>query len=176
MVSALWTAPWSRPARDPAAAAQSSKRVHLDGEGPAVASGRVSGLQHVPGLRGTQAWTPAFDRADDLKTTLGVLLQSEHIFGVYASTSEVSFIAVTNRRVVMWERKTYDMPVLTSAPFSRISSVSYVLPSGLSASEAIAYATTVQMKVGYTSYEVACIGKEQAHEVHDLITWNLLNM
>ncbi len=140
-----------------------------------MASGRISGLQHIPGPRGDQAWTPAFDLAEDLTTALDLLLQTEQIFGVYAASGEVSFVAVTNRRVVMVETKTYDKPVLTSAPFSRISSVSYVLAPRSTRRESIAAATTVQIKVGYTSYEVACRGKDQAHEIHDLIMWHLVS-
>lgn len=154
---------------------RSSPQAHGVKNEPALSPGRISGRQHIPGPRGMQAGTPAFDRVGNLATALG-LFKTEQIFGVYdSSSSEVSLVTVTNRRLLMLETKTYNTPVLTSVPFSRITSISYVLPSGLSPRESIAVATTVQIKAGYTTYEVACMGKEQAHEVYDLITWELVS-
>lgn len=138
-----------------------------------------SGLHHIPGPGGNQAWCPAFDDRADLDSIRDVLFEGEQIYGVYSGSGpEVRMIALTNRRMVILEVKTdadrgdeQERASLTSVPYSKLNSCSFVADPG----ESVATATMVAVKVGArTIYEIHCVAEEQAREVHDVVMWHLI--
>jgi Bacterial PH domain len=100
------------------------------------------------------------------------VFDGERIDGVYRGCDKgAQLLAVSNRRVMIVETDTCEgREALTSVPFGRITSVSFVASDDGS----IAASTTVGIRVHSTRYELCCQTKEQAQEVHDLITWNLI--
>ena len=114
--------------------------------------------------------------ASDTRTDLGVvhdsLFDGEQMLGVYRGCEEgVRLLAVTNRRVMMVETTSCTgRRALTSVPFARVTSVSYLA----SPDEPVAESTTVAIRVVSTWYQLGCATEEEARELHDLIAWHLV--
>jgi hypothetical protein len=58
---------------------------------------------------------------------------------------------------------------LTSVPFARVTSVSFLAERG----EPLDFASTIGIRVLATVFELHCVGPDEAREAHDLISWNL---
>jgi len=100
------------------------------------------------------------------------LFDGEQLDGLYRGCQKgVRLVAVTNRRLMMVETTSCeDRLALTSVPFDRVTSVSYLA----STDKSVAYSTTVGILVQEVMYELGCRGEEQARELHDLIAWQLV--
>jgi hypothetical protein len=118
----------------------------------------------------------SLEPASDTRTDLGVvhdsLFDGEQMLGVYRGCEEgVRLLAVTNRRVMMVETTSCaGRRALTSVPFPRITSVSYLA----SPDEPVAESTTVAVRVVSTWYQLGCATEVEARELHDLIAWHLV--
>jgi len=58
---------------------------------------------------------------------------------------------------------------LTSIPFVRVTSVSFLAEQG----EPLDLATTIGIRVLATTFELRCLNADEARGAHDLISWNL---
>jgi hypothetical protein len=116
--------------------------------------------------------TPATDDRTDLGVIYDSLFDGEALDGIYRGCETgVRLLAVTNRRLLMVETTSCDdRRALTSVPYARVTSVSYLATAG----ESVASSTTVGIRVLYTLYELGCKAEDQARELHDLITWHLV--
>jgi hypothetical protein len=116
--------------------------------------------------------TPLVDDRTDLAMIYDSLFDGEQLDGLYRGCDKgVRLVAVTNRRLMMVETTSCeDRLAMTSVPFSRVISVSYLV----STDKSVAYSTTVGILVQEVMYELGCRGEEQAREVHDLIAWQLV--
>lgn len=118
------------------------------------------------------AQSPVVDDRTDLTVIYDSLFDGEALDGVYRGCEDgVRLLAVTNRRLMMVENTSCDdRRALTSVPYGRVTSVSY-LASG---DECVAHSTTVGIKVLSTLYELGCRAEEEARELHDLVAWHLV--
>lgn len=109
-----------------------------------------------------------------LTAAYGALFEGEQVDGVYRGAGQgFEVVVVTNRRVLIIgavSEGDEERTSLTSVPFGRVTSVGLLSPPG----EAVAAATTVQLKVVSVAYELNCRSEDEAHEMHDLITWHLI--
>lgn len=117
---------------------------------------------------------PDLDSRTDLLAIHDNLFDGERIDGIYRGCSGgIELLAVTNRRLMVVETENWDgRTALTSMAFSQLASVSYIVPEDTP----IGDATVVGVKTRSATYELCCRTAEQAREVHDLITWNLVGI
>lgn len=118
---------------------------------------------------------PAFDKQEQYDKIAAGLLNGEHIIAVYdAKGGGTGFIGVTNLRVVLQDNSFVGKKVaLTSLPYSRISSVSFV--SDKSMLGQFASSSSIAVTVGAHSHEVEFRGEDKARYCHDAILWHMLN-
>lgn len=136
-----------------------------------LASRSGSSVEHPPRPHPLSSRLPRFDDGVQFDVIRDSVIAGEQIYGVYASESAgIALCGVTNRRVIMLDTAfAGGRAALITAPFSRVTTVSFV-----STEEEPLFSRTVAIQVGRTFYEVTCRGEEQAHELHDLVTWHLL--
>ena len=115
------------------------------------------------------------DKQDQLDKIQAGLLHGETIICVYdAKGGGTGFIGVTNRRVILQDNSFVGKKVaLTSLPYSRISSVSFV--SDKSMLGKFVSSSAIAVTVGAHSHEVEFRGEEKAKHCHDAILWHMLN-
>jgi len=115
---------------------------------------------------------PRFDETVQYDVIRDSLMPEEQIDGVYASESAgIALCGITNRRVILLDTAfPGGRAALISAPYSRITTVAYV-----STEDESIFSRTVAIQIGRTFYEVTCRGEDQAAEIHDLITWHLID-
>ncbi|GLZ45312.1 hypothetical protein Acsp06_14970 [Actinomycetospora sp. NBRC 106375] len=114
---------------------------------------------------------PRFDESVQYDVIRDSLMPEEHIDGVYASDSAIALCGLTNRRVILLDTAFPGArAALITAPYSRITTVAFV-----STEDDPIFSRTVAIQIGRTFYEVACRGEEQAAEIHDLVTWHLID-
>jgi hypothetical protein len=112
---------------------------------------------------------PTFDKQDQYDKVASGLLNGERVIAVYdAKGGGTGFIGVTDKRVIIQDNSFAGKKVaLTSLPYNRISSVSFVSDKSMlgkfSSSSAIA------VTVGAVSHEVEFRGEEKARHCHDVI-------
>lgn len=117
-----------------------------------------------------------FDKRDQLdKITVG-LLQGETIVAVYDATGgSTGFIGLTNTRVIIQDNSFVGkQAAVTSIPYSRIKSVSYVSDKNVFGK--FASSSTVAIDTGGKTYEVRFRGEEKAVHAHNVILWNMLQL
>jgi len=114
---------------------------------------------------------PRFDETVQYDVIRDSLMPEEQIDGVYASDSAIALCGITNRRVILLDTAfPGGRAALITAPYSRITTVAYV-----STEDDPIFSRTVAIQIGRTFYEVTCRGEQQAAEIHDLITWHLMD-
>ncbi len=118
---------------------------------------------------------PVFDKQDQFDKIRSGLLQGEQIIAVYdAIGAGTGFIGVTNLRVIIQDNSFVGKKVaLTSLPYSRISSVSFV--SNKSMLGKFASTGSIAVTVGNTPHEVDFRGDEKAKHCHDAILWHMVH-
>jgi len=117
--------------------------------------------------------TPAYDKADQLEKIQSGLLDGEQIICVYdAIGAGNGFIGVTNRRVILQDNSFVGKKIaLTSIPYSRVTTVSYV--SNKSMLGKFASTGAIAVSVSGTVHEVEFRGDEKAKHCHDAILWHV---
>lgn len=115
---------------------------------------------------------PRYDETSQFDIIRDSITAGEQIYATYASDSAgVAMVGVTNKRVILLDTAfTGGRAALVTAPFSRITTVAYV-----STEDEPIFSRTVAIQVGRIFYEVTCRGEEQAAELHDTISWHLMN-
>lgn len=100
------------------------------------------------------------------------LFDGEQIDGIYrGGPGGAELVAITNRRLMIVESEIWEgRTALTSTSFSQVASVSYLA----SENATISNSPIVGIRTRSGSCEVHCQSHEQARELHDLITWNLV--
>jgi hypothetical protein len=111
------------------------------------------------------------DRPEQLEKVTAGLLSGETITAVYDGIGKgTGFCAITDRRVVIQDNSfTGGKTAVTSLPYSRISSVSYVADK--SRFGKLYSSSEVAITVGSTVHEVAFRGEDKARHIHDHILW-----
>ena len=117
---------------------------------------------------------PDLDRRTDFLAIHDNLFDGERIDGIYrGGPGGAELLAITNRRLMIVESEIWGgRTALTSMAFAQVAGVSYVA----SENTTISNPTIVGIRTRSGSYEVHCQSEEQAREVHDLITWNLIGI
>jgi hypothetical protein len=116
---------------------------------------------------------PRYDEQAELVAVRDNLFDNETVDKVFQGRPPgVQLLAVTNQRIMMVERTTWDgRCALTSVPFGRVSAVSLLSDDEHPIDEPVALGIRVQ-SLGF----VMELGDaEQTREAHDLITWALLH-
>ena len=129
-------------------------------------------MEHPPRPHPMSSRLPTFDDGVQFDVIRDSIIAGEQIYGAYASESAgVAMVGVTNKRVILLDTAfTGGRAALVTAPFSRITTVSYV-----STEDEPIFSRTIAIQVGRIFYEVTCRGEEQAAELHDTISWHLMN-
>lgn len=115
-----------------------------------------------------------FDKRDQLDRIAAGLLQGETIIAVYDATGGgTGFIGLTSTRVVIQDNSFLGkQAAVTSIPYSRIRSVSYVSDKNVLGK--FASSSTIAIDTGGKTYEVAFRGHDKAMHAHNVILWNML--
>jgi hypothetical protein len=118
---------------------------------------------------------PTFDKQDQFEKIQSGLMQGETIICVYdAIGAGTGFIGVTDKRVILQDNSFVGKKVaLTSIPYSRVGSVSFV--SNKSMLGKFASTGSIAVTVGSAVHEVDFRGDEKAKHCHDAILWFMLN-
>ncbi|MEU4295146.1 PH domain-containing protein [Kribbella sp. NPDC026596] len=83
------------------------------------------------------------------------------------------FIGLTNKRVIIQDNSFVGKKTaLTSIPYAKVQSVSYV--SDKSMLGKFASSSTIALQAGGTTHEVQPRGQEKASHVHNVILWNIM--
>lgn len=132
----------------------------------------VGGVEHPPRSQPMSTNRPRYDEGAQFDIIRDSVVSGEQIYGVFASESAgVAMVGVTNKRVILLDTAfTGGRAALVTAPFSRITTISYV-----STEDEPLFSRTVAIQVGRIFYEITCRGEEQAAELHDVVSWHLMN-
>ncbi len=116
---------------------------------------------------------PVYDKRDQYEKVAEGLLQGEKIIAVYDATGQgTGFIGITDRRVVLQDNSFVGRKVaLTSLPYSRITSVSFV--SDRSMLGRFTSTSQIALTVGAQTHEVEFRGHDKAKACHDAIVWHI---
>ena len=116
-----------------------------------------------------------FDKQDQLSKIQSGLMEGEMLFAVYDGKGiGTGFIGLTDRRVIIQDNSFVGGKLaLTSLPYKRIQSVSYV--SDKSMFGKFATSSTVAISVGGLIHQVEFRGEEKARHAHDVILHYVMN-
>lgn len=116
---------------------------------------------------------PVFDKRDQLDKVAAGLLEGERIIAVYdAIGAGTGFLGLTDLRVVLQDNSFVGKrTAITSIPYGRISSVSFVADRNLLGR--FASSSQIAVAVGTAVHEVAFRGDDKARHAHDVILWHL---
>jgi hypothetical protein len=117
-----------------------------------------------------------FDKQEQYDKIASGLLPGEEILAVYdAIGAGTGFIGVTNVRVILQDNSFIGKKVaLTSIPFSRVNSVSFVADKSMFGK----FASTSQIAIsaGGQTHEVQFRGEEKAKVIHDAVLARMLGI
>jgi hypothetical protein len=116
-----------------------------------------------------------FDKQEQVQKVEAILLEGEALIAVYDCIGAgTGFVGVTDKRIILQDNSFVGKKVaLTSLPYSKVTSVSFV--SDKSMFGKFASSSSVAITVGSHSHEADFRGEEKAKHVHDLVLWRLLN-
>ena len=116
-----------------------------------------------------------FDKQDQLAKIQSGLMPGEALFAVYdGKGTGTGFIGLTDRRVIIQDNSFVGGKIaLTSLPYKRIQSVSFV--SDKSMFGKFAASSTVAISVGVANFEVEFRGEQKARHAHDVILHYVMN-
>lgn len=116
-----------------------------------------------------------YDQQGQLDKIVAGLMQGEQIYAVYdAIGAGTGFIGLTDKRVVLQDNSYVGKKIaLTSVPYSRIHSVSFV--SNKSFAGKFFSTSTISIATASGTHEVQFRGDEKAKHCHDLILWKILS-
>lgn len=119
---------------------------------------------------------PIYDKRDQYDKIAGALLAQagEEVIAVYdAIGTGTGFIGLTNRRVIFQDNSFVGKRVaLTSVPYNRIHSVSYVADKSMFGK--FASSATISISVSGEQHEITFRGDDKAKHAHDVIVWYML--
>ena len=117
---------------------------------------------------------PVYDKREQFDKIVAGLLQGEVVVAVYdAIGAGTGFIGLTNKRVIIQDNSFVGKKTaLTSIPYAKVQSVSYV--SDKSMLGKFASSSTIALQAGGTTHEVQLRGQEKASHVHNVILWNIM--
>jgi hypothetical protein len=117
---------------------------------------------------------PVYDKQEQFDKIVAGLLQGEVVVAVYdAIGAGTGFIGLTNKRVIIQDNSFVGKKTaLTSIPYAKVQSVSYV--SDKSMLGKFASSSTIALQAGGTTHEVQLRGHEKASHVHNVILWNIM--
>jgi hypothetical protein len=117
---------------------------------------------------------PVYDKQEQFDKIVAGLLQGEVVVAVYdAIGAGTGFIGLTNKRVIIQDNSFVGKKTaLTSIPYAKVQSVSYV--SDKSMLGKFASSSTIALQAGGTTHEVQLRGQEKASHVHNVILWNIM--
>jgi len=112
---------------------------------------------------------PVFDKREQYDKIAAGLLDGEEIVAVYDAIGVgTGFVGVTNLRMMLQDNSFVGKKIaLTSVPYSRITSVSFV--SNKSMLGQFASTSSIAVTVGAKTHEVDFRGDEKAQHCHDVI-------
>lgn len=115
------------------------------------------------------------DKADQLQKIQESLLQGEQVLAVYdAKGVGTGFMGLTDRRVIIQDNAfTGGRSAITSLPYQRVQSVSFVADKSMFGK--LAASSTIAIQVGSQHYEVEFRGAEKAKHAHDVILHHILH-
>jgi hypothetical protein len=122
----------------------------------------------------TEQQQVVFDQQGQLDKIVAGLMQGEQVIAVYdAIGAGTGFIGLTNKRVVIQDNSYVGKKIaLTSVPYSRIVSVSFV--SNKSFAGRFFSSSTISIVTSSGAHEVEFRGDDKAKHVHDLVLWKIL--
>ena len=117
---------------------------------------------------------PVYDKQEQFDKIVAGLLQGEVVVAVYdAIGAGTGFIGLTNKRVIIQDNSFVGKKTaLTSIPYAKVQSVSYV--SDKSMLGKFASSSTIALRAGGTTHEVQLRGQDKASHVHNVILWNIM--
>ena len=116
---------------------------------------------------------PVFDKQDQFDKIKSNPLGGEFIIAVYdAIGTGTGFIGITNKRVVIQDNSWGKKIALTSIPYGKISSVSFVSDQSMMGKH---FSTsTISVSSGAKDYVVDFRGADKAAHAHNVILWHAL--
>lgn len=116
---------------------------------------------------------PVFDKQDQFDKIASNLLNGEFVIAVYdAIGAGTGFIGITNKRVVIQDNSWGKKVALTSIPYGKISSVSFV--SDQSMMGKFFSTSTISVSSGSKDYLVDFRGADKAKHAHNVILWHTI--
>jgi len=118
---------------------------------------------------------PVFDKREQYDKIAAGLLDGEEIVAVYDAIGVgTGFVGVTNLRMMLQDNSFVGKKIaLTSVPYSRITSVSFV--SNKSMLGQFASTSSIAVTVGAKTHEVDFRGDEKAQHCHDVILSHMIH-
>jgi len=115
------------------------------------------------------------DNPDQLARVQLILLPGELVLAVYdGSGGSTGMIALTDRRVIVQDNTFVGgKSGITSLPYSRIQSVSFILDRA--SAQRTASSPVVMIQVPGQAFEIAFLGDEQARHTHDVVLTHLVH-
>lgn len=138
----------------------------------AVKRAGTTSMEHPARSQPMSTNRPRFDEGAHYDIIRDSVTSGEQIYSVFASSSAgVAMVGVTNKRVILLDTAfAGGRAALVTAPFTRITTISYI-----STEDEPIFSRTVAIQVGRIFYEITCRGEEQAAELHDIVSWHLMN-
>jgi Bacterial PH domain len=117
---------------------------------------------------------PVFDKEDQLNKITANLLQGEVVIAVYDCIGGgTGFVGITDRRVIIQDNSFVGKKVaLTSVPYSKINSVSFVSDKSMWGNWASS--SSIAISVSGREYFVDFRGEQKAKHVHDVVLWHVM--
>jgi Bacterial PH domain len=117
---------------------------------------------------------PEFDKQDQLQKITANLMQGETVIAVYDCIGAgTGFVGITDRRVIIQDNSFVGKKVaLTSVPYSKINSVSFVSDKSMWGSWASS--SSIAISVSGREYFVDFRGEQKAKHVHDVVLWHVM--
>jgi hypothetical protein len=117
---------------------------------------------------------PVFDKQDQLQKITANLMQGETVIAVYDCIGAgTGFVGITDRRVIIQDNSFVGKKVaLTSVPYSKINSVSFVSDKSMWGSWASS--SSIAISVSGREYFVDFRGEQKAKHVHDAVLWHVM--
>jgi len=116
------------------------------------------------------------DNPDQLAKVQLILLPGELILAVYdGKGGSTGMVALTDRRVVVQDNSFVGgKSGITSLPYARIQSVSFILDRATAARAASS--SVVSIQVPGQAYEIQFRGDEQARHTHDVVLTHIVHV
>jgi len=116
-----------------------------------------------------------FDKQEQVQKVEAMLLEGETLIAVYDCIGAgTGFVGVTDLRIILQDNSFVGKKIaLTSLPYSKVTSVSFVQDRSMFGK--FASSSSVAITVGSHSHEADFRGEDKARYVHDLVLRRLLD-